>query len=579
MSSVSFKVGSIDEKGYLAGMGRRGFTPAKCLLELLANILDAHENVHPPANFTKKAVLDVKADKTSLIDNGAGMLPEHADSMFSLHKSNHGSDTSRGVSGIGAKPAMSILSEKTTVKVFTHWVGGPYLCITVPWGEIHSRGIYTGMIDVSEMSVSEKSTFIAERRDNGMLNMNEAHGTTIQFETNNTLSGVIEATFAPISEEYALKNQLDRAGIVFGRDQVEFLYKNHNKPTEVIRLGQYDYFGAPNSQFYTGKTEHIVEQWHRDKDNTDRYILNFNGKKFEITQSGRGFSKDPEELKANMTGYHKVGNYTIVCGMRLDKSIFNPDTPVAISGKFTPGDFNMLHLGSELECNEFLWSMKLVRNNQLIGLIPNPSISLGSMRANGEAQIAAALVQVEIQFNPLSSHENFQDLALSIQENKNQFDGKSCPVQLTRIAGFVRSEKAKEVIKYMKDCIEAASGAPKEDEHERELRLQREKEAQENARLEKERLEKELIEKARIEKERLEKARLEKERLEKERLENDSESEDSSDGNSSEEEYVTGDDVTAWIHGLYDTITPNQKFNRADVVKLFATVAKDLFAE
>jgi hypothetical protein len=201
------------------------------------------------------------------------------------------------------------------------------------------------------------------------------------------------------------------------------------------------------------------------------------------------------------------------------------------------------------------------------------------MRANGEAQIAAALVQVEIQFNPLSSHENFQDLALSIQENKNQFDGKSCPVQLTRIAGFVRSEKAKEVIKYMKDCIEAASGAPKEDEHERELRLQREKEAQENARLEKERLEKELIEKARIEKERLEKARLEKERLEKERLENDSESEDSSDGNSSEEEYVTGDDVTAWIHGLYDTITPNQKFNRADVVKLFATVAKDLFAE
>ena len=528
----SIKIGSIDEKGYLGGMGRRGFTPAKCALELFANNLDALEKVHTPANFTKKVVVDVKADKTNLIDNGAGMVESQVENMFALHKSNHGSDTSRGVSGIGAKPAMSILSEKTMVKVFTHTVGGPYLCTTVPWDQIHSKGVYTGMIDVSPMTAAQQLNFIAERRDNGMLNMNEAHGTTIQFETNNTLSSVIEATFAPISEEYALKNQLDRAGIVFGRDQVEFLYKNHNKPTETIRLEQYDYFGAPNSQFYTGKTEHIVEQWHRDKDGSDRYILNFNGKNFEITQNGRGFSKDPEEVKTNMTGYYKVGSYTIVCGMRLDKTVFDPEKPIAISGKFTPGSFNMLHLGAEIDCNEFLWSMKLVRNNQLIGLIPNPTISLGSMRANGDAQIAAALVQIEIQFNPLSSHENFQDLALSIQENKNQFDGKSCPVQLARISGFLRTEKAKQVMKFMNECIEAVNPRPPTPPP----RPPTPPPAPPSP-------------------------------------------PSPTPTDYSEDEYITGDDMIAYLHELYETITPDQEITKNGLEEIFNNMRSKLFPE
>lgn len=455
MTSLNLKIGTIDEKGYLAGMGRRGFTSAKCLLELYANNLDSLERVHPPANFTKKVVVDIKTDKTSLIDNGAGMFPDQVENMFALHKSNHNSDTSRGVSGIGAKPAMSILSEKSTVKVFTRAVGGNYLRVTVPWGDIHSNGVYTGMINVCEMTAGEKANFIKERSDNGMLNMNEAHGTTTEFNTNNTLSGVVEATFAPIKEEYALKNLLDRAGIVFGRDKVEFVYKSQHKPGNPIPLEQYDYFGVANSKFYTGKAEHIVEQWYCDKDGKDRYILDYNGLKFEITQTGRGFSKDPEEVKTNMTGYSKVGTFKIVCGMRIDKTVFDPEAPVLVSGEFTPGNDNMKYLGSErdLECKEFIWSMKLVRNNQLIGLIPNPYVALGSFRANGDSQIAGALVQTEIQFNPISSHDNHQDRVTGIQENKNQFDGKSFPVQLARIAGYLRNEKAKEVIKFMKDCV------------------------------------------------------------------------------------------------------------------------------
>ncbi|NBP66087.1 MAG: hypothetical protein EBU66_15675, partial [Bacteroidetes bacterium] len=241
MMSTIKSIGSINEKGYLAGFTRRGFTPAKCLLELYANSLDSLEKVHTPANFTKKIVAEVKSDKTSLFDNGAAMILPQVDAMFDLHQQNHTTDTSRGVSGIGAKPAMSILSEKTTVNVFTHAVGGPYIRVTTPWSEIHSKGIWNGMTTVSDMTEAEKAAFIKERTDNGMLNMNEAHGTTIQFETNSTLSSILDATFAKISDECALKNQLDRAGIVFGRDQVEFIYKNQDKPGVIERLDQYDY--------------------------------------------------------------------------------------------------------------------------------------------------------------------------------------------------------------------------------------------------------------------------------------------------------------------------------------------------
>ena len=211
--------------------------------------------------------------------------------------------------------------------------------------------------------------------------------------------------------------------------------------------------------------------------------------------------------------------------------------------------------------------MKLIRNNQLIGLIPNPTISLGSMRANDDAQIAGALVQAEIQFNPISSQDNHQDRVTGIQENKNQFDGKGFPIPLARIAGFLRSEKAKDVSKFMHDCTHLIGEESEEDERAEEQRIQKEKEALEKKKAEqKEALEKKKAEEA-----------LEKKKAEETKDDTEDE-EDCGLSENSEEEYVTGDDITAWIHDFYDTITPDQKFTRADVVKLFANAPRDLFA-
>jgi hypothetical protein len=473
MQTFKMNAGEINEEGYIAGFTRRGFTLPKCKLELEANCLDSLEKVCPPSNFTKKILWDITRDHVSLIDNGVGMTIDAAKDMFSMHKSNHSNDASRGVSGIGAKASLSILSKKTEVNVFTHTIGGPYIRICVPWNEIHAKGIYTGMIKITNMTVAETTAFNKERQENGMLNKGEAHGTTIRFNTNDELTSVIDASFAPIGNEDALKNPMDRAGIVFGRDQVELSYKNYSMPGECVTLQQYDYFGAPNSQFYAGKSEHQVEHWYCPKDDSDRYIVMVNGEKKEITKNGRGFSLKLEDSPNNTTGYHRVGEFTILCGMRIDTTVFDPSAPVAIKAGAKPGVMNTSHLGEDA-CIEFLWSMGVVRNNQLIGRTDNPYVALGSSRGSGDTQISAVLVQAEIRFNPLSSHDNRQDRVMGIQENKNQFDG-NIPVQLKRIAGCMRNEKAKEVREYFEKCIEAAK--PKESEEEKESRLAAEAEA------------------------------------------------------------------------------------------------------
>jgi hypothetical protein len=59
----------------------------------------------------------------------------------------------------------------------------------------------------------------------------------------------------------------------------------------------------------------------------------------------------------------------------------------------------------------------------------------------------------------------------------------------------------------------------------------------------------------------------------------DTASEASDTSDDSEEEYVVGEHIAAWILEMYHTIAPDQKFTRADVVNLFANAPKDLFAD
>ena len=458
------KTGSIDERGYLRGMDRRGYSAPKCILELVANSLDSLDKVVASSHFVPTIAFDIGRETISQIDNGAGMFLSMVESMFAMHRENHSDEPSRGVSGIGAKPALSILSGKMTVHIYTHAVDGPYLHVVVPWDRIHSTGIYTGMVEFGQMTEAEQVDFIHEREVNGMLNGGRAHGTSIRFAYRDDLSHLLEANFKPIEHEDALKNPLDRMGIVFGHDDVDMVLKTFEQPT-ASHLQQYNYFDGPDSSFYCGKSEHIIRHYRCAKDDHDRFILLAEDSPMEIKKDGRGLTKIPERISVGMHGYTTIGEFKVVCGLRLDKGVFDPDAPVEMGASKNTGAYNTKQLGD----NElFLGSYKLVRNNQLIGLIPQPDISIGSARGGGDTYLDYILVQTEIQFNPVSKQDNYQDIVCGIQENKNQFNGADVPKQLTRLVAFAKKMKVREIKHFFESRL-AAHGAVEVTDEEEEV--------------------------------------------------------------------------------------------------------------
>ena len=458
MSFVERSIGDINERGYLRGMRRRGYTPQKCILELIANCIDALDNQFAP-RIVKKIIAKIDRKIIKMIDNGIGMNEDAADAMFSMHRENHAGHHSKGVSGIGAKPATLILSEDTLVKILTRKLGGAFLAILVPWDEITRLGVYTGKVTVRQMTEEEKEEFVKDRKDNGMLAMlaeDEAVGTTIEFLHSDGLQDLFYQNFLPVDNS-SVKDPLDRILTVFGRSHdVEFEY--HDTETNKV-LPKYDYFGDHAPDYYRGIRQDQIEHWWSSREKKDRYLWVRADGRYEITQTGRGYDKVPSQMKTNTHGYTKVGEFLAKTGCRLDSHIFDHDAPAPLDCNGYVHPYDKEHLGTGVS-DEFMGSSALVRNNQLIGTIPPADIKLSSARGNSDGWFDMMLVKQDLEYNPVSDQDNRQDIAMGIQENKNQFDGKAIPLALTRILRAIKVLKAKEIRDYFAARLEEVRPAP-----------------------------------------------------------------------------------------------------------------------
>ena len=453
-SNVISSAGRIDERGYLKGFTKRGYTIPKCILELVANVLDSMEKLGARNNVLLLFLIQQTLIK--MIDTAFGMDRAALDNMFAMHRENHASDSSRGISGIGAKPALSILSNKTEVLLFTRIKGGEYLCAVVPWDRIHETGQYTGMITIREMTEEEKVVFIQER-SSYCDSQDDVHGTTVVFKYNDTLKNAIHENFldfTPSEKSTSLTNPLDRIGCIFGREKMVIQYKHFEEEDLVLTLKMYNYFDPSLKQtdFYKGYSEQTVMHYYNGK--TDRFIWMKGSQQLEINPHGKGYKTAPAPMATNLIGYAHQGNFVVKTGCRVDPMIFNPENPmdsrffknenkITLSKSTAP--YNMDHVGSDNL--DFLNQNKLVRNNQTIGYIPSDQ-TVASSRANPEAFFKAILVQCEIYFNPMSNQDNRQDTVTGIQENKNQFNGAAVPLTLSRLIDAIRGEKAADICNY-----------------------------------------------------------------------------------------------------------------------------------
>jgi hypothetical protein len=451
---TSTTVGSFNERGYLNGFKRRGFTPPKCLLELVANSLDACDRRRATGWGGKFYIRFATTEPMGIIDkgqitmrdNGYGMDADAIRNMFDLYRENHASDTSRGVSGIGAKPALSILSCDQEMMLFTRTEGGTGYHIVVPWNKIHEDGHYSGMIRIRTMTAEEQAVF------------GDDPGTLIQFPYSDMLRDLLRSNFqlpAMGGDDIADMSPLDRIGVVFGTDNVDIVLEDTDRPPVLMQM--YNYFGAADGEYYLGKTKVVVAHWVPENPSEQedianhRFICCSDGR--EIHLSGRGFAKKLEIKNKGTHGYRHVGSFEVICGLRKDKSIFDPSHPQLLSGstKEHRCAYNDMHLGRSVF--EFLILHKLRRNGQLVGYVPLSDYKITSARANEEAMLENLLVQSEIRYCPVSTQGNIQDRLLNIQENKNQHDGSHLPLHLTRLVRELRTEKAKQIRVWMEATV------------------------------------------------------------------------------------------------------------------------------
>ena len=434
-------VGDIDESGLLANLSRKGFNHVKCLCELHANSVDAN---------ACHIIYDISSETIKIIDDGKGMA--HFEKMFSLNRANHTNEMALGVSGIGAKAALSILSQHTQVSIFTRCENGEHLCATVPWDKMHESGKYTKMIEIRKMTVSEIENFNKDRIDFGRTT-----GTTIRFFHNSALENAIKLNFKEKKEEEKKEEAVpsilpqDRLSNIYGKfHNTKVMYRHYADEPSTLPL--YDYFEGDDNEFYTGKRTDTITVYKNKNKNKNKeeesepwfiWRNTLENVDYEICRIGRGWSKTPSKVKVYVTESECIGKFVVVTGHRKDDNYFCPASTELPKADVIMNPYDTEH-GLNRANFDYLCKPKILRNSQVIGVMDLPGLSSASTRANGVLMHKIHHVRCEINYSTLSSQNNEMDGIVGTQENKIQLIC-NIPDQMVRLIKQIKEDKHAEI--------------------------------------------------------------------------------------------------------------------------------------
>ena len=454
--------GSINEGGLIRGLRRKGFNPNKCCTELIANSIDS-KCININFNITREYI--------DIIDDGNGMVLEKLKNMFDLFRANHSESKSLGVSGIGAKAAtanivMDGLSTSSkanelygSCRVYTHNnVDGDYLVANVNWKQIFDTKIYTNQICFLKMCPLEIEKFQGDRSSKNMKNT----GTTTHFPYNEILHNTIESQFTDPDRNLLPLN--DRWGYTFGHLNIQIWCNTFEKTYEPLQM--YNYFGGMRPDYYTGIDFNQIDCYLNATTNENKYILHEYDpdtdsiKYKEITKSGRGYySSQPHVAQLPKSNdWRLVGPYTVLTGMRRNLLVFDEDNirdSVLTEQINEFCEYDQVHLpcgnNKDLIQTE-ISKAALYRNGQYINSIQIDGYAVNSARASAESRLKITHLRTEVHYEPVSNQSNPLDIAVGIQENKNQHDG-SLPTQLNRLIQYIKDRKWMQIKTYFLKCI------------------------------------------------------------------------------------------------------------------------------
>jgi hypothetical protein len=447
VSTAAVRGGSWNESGLVEGLNRKGFTTSKCGSELIANSCDAQSS---------KIWFKANTKFIKMIDIGKGMNMIGYNSMFDMYKANNALNKAMGVSGMGGKAALNQLSKKqdngepTPVLVFTRTKNGEFLKAIVPWDDIFNTKVYTGKIIFDHMTEDEIAEFLKDRENESFQN-----GTTIQWEYSDRLMELFDMQFIKENREKEIKIE-DRWDLIFGVAGVDIILEKSDGTQPVI-LPKYNYFGDNHNHYYTGKDIQTIDHY-VDDNNNNRYIWHDeNGNSKESKPLAKGFSKDLRDVTIHQK-WKLIGDYTIYNGLRKNIKLFDEKLPCEFRSSecflcdYDSAFFNLTNQKDKIR--DYLSKTRLYRNDQCITEYKLEGFNSATARGSGNEMLKTFHHRTEIHYTTYSTQDNRMDIAMGIQENKNQ-NLSELPKNLERVVCILKKRNIDKINNYFADVIKS----------------------------------------------------------------------------------------------------------------------------
>ena len=437
--------GSVNERGLINDLNKRGFSDFNSLCEIYANSLEDKVG----ATIIKTIITP---DYIYISDNGIGMNKVSIDNMWSLFRENNNENKSLGVSGLGAKAATKILSRNKEINYYTY-NNSIWRKIKVPWDEIVENGVYSGVVECEELDNNSE-----EIKELNILNINK--GTTLRLPYNEDVDIEIRKHFT--DEKKNISKYNERLDFIFGKfTQKMKLYHEHQDYNNKT-LVPYNYFTKQNLAYYDGiSVQEILVL--KGENNTNRFIWNSNSKcneGLEFKTLNKTTQTKPTEVGYNVNDI--IGNIYIKTAILKNNKIrlkLNNKTSKIEYSEFEIPDIN------NYDCNYFdfnqnknvitqeLVKVPLIRNKQMISSIALEDFKGSTCRGSKEATLKCVGLRSEISYETLSSQDSVLDKVFGIQSNKIQLNDGEIPKSLMRLINFIKQTRWEEVNKYIKQGI------------------------------------------------------------------------------------------------------------------------------
>ena len=447
-SIYSKKVGKINEVGTIRNLSKKGFTFHQCLSELVANSIDA---------TSLTCLFDINLNSINIIDDGNGMNYDNLDSMFDLNRESHRNQEKIGICGVGAKASLLILSNKSWCNVYTYTINGKYLKASLDWNDILEKKCWTNMISIVEMNDTEIKQFKNERIERNLKPV----GTTIQFPYTLSVNEAIKAQFdINIKTDpnilFPLRERLD---IIYGYiPNFEIKLVSYDNPLKIEKMGVYSPFKLDNKYYYDGKTKHIIKVMKNDNDTFD-YICNIDGVDKYIETTDKTTKKELKVYNQKETRGKHIGDFEFIIGVYRDNKYFNSQNPVLpkeSNTDFNEYDEKMFGNKPDKTRKSEISQTPIIRNNHYIGGVPIKKFT--TTDGGGPTQIKTTFktwrCRSVLKYYTKSSHDNDMDNIVNIQENKQQYNSFSFPLNLKRLLDKLIDIKCENVWTYFEELCE-----------------------------------------------------------------------------------------------------------------------------